>query len=255
MKLRSILELKRPTHAPETWLPEIRSWLPSDCNPFLDAEGRLLALARTVGDGRVPILFACHLDTVHRDKGYQTMRSIGGAIHCGDGNCLGADDGAGIWLMLEMVAAGVPGAYLFHLDEECGCRGSRGIVQHHSDWLRQFQWAIGFDRPGTSDVITHFAGERGCRDGFAEGLSAKLSAHLSGYALAPCRRGGLTDVRHYVGLIPECTNLSVGYHRQHGPDEWLDTRFLVQVRRAVIEVFGAYGGGRQLILDSSVAHG
>ncbi len=249
MKLRPILELKRPTHAPETWLPEVRSWLPPNCLPFCDPEGRILALTCTVDGGRVPVLFACHLDTVHRDAGHQIMRSTGGAIHCGDGNCLGADDGAGIWLMLAMIEAAVPGTYLFHLDEECGCRGSRGIAQYHGDWLRQFGCAIGFDRPGTSDVITHFAGARGCRDRYAEDLSARLSAYLSDYALTPCSRGGLTDVRHYVGLIPECTNLSVGYHQQHGQDEWLDTRYLAQLRQAVIAVFGGYDGEGKMLLN------
>jgi hypothetical protein len=245
MKLRSILELKRPTHTPETWLPEVRSWLPPNCTPLCDSEGRILALTYTVDGGWVPILFACHLDTVHRDAGHQNIRATGGTIYCGDGNCLGADDGAGIWLMLKMIEARVPGTYLFHLDEECGCRGSRGIVEHHGDWLSQFKRAISFDRPGTTDVITHFAGVRGCRDRFAEDLSVKLSSRLSGYALTRCNSGGLTDVRHYVGLIPECTNLSAGYHRQHSPDEWLDTRYLTQLKKAVIAVFGSYGGPKR----------
>ncbi len=190
----------------------------------------------------VPTLFACHLDTVHTHSGYQQVRALrgrSGALHTPDGECLGADDGAGIWLMLEMIAAHVPGTYVFHVGEERGCQGSRWLAAHHHDWLAQFQRAIGFDRPGTTDVVSHFAGTRGCSPAFVMDLSCQLSAHLTGgYELAPCRTGGLTDVRHYIDLIPECTNISVGYHQQHRREEWLDVTYLTALRWAVLEVFG-----------------
>jgi hypothetical protein len=216
-------------------------WLPTAGDAWVNDEDETICLVHTVPGGNERVLFACHLDTVHATNGYQRVhrqRDRAHALHTPDGECLGADDGAGIWLMLEMIEAGVPGTYVFHLDEERGCRGSRWLATHRRGWLRGFRWAIGFDRPGTSDVVTHFGGTRGCSPGFALDLAWALSSRLSGYELAPCRTGGITDVRQYIGLIPECTNLSIGYHCQHRRAEWLDQRYLGNLRDAVIEVFG-----------------
>ena len=244
MHLRPILELKRPTFLPETWLPEVMAWLPMPYMLYLDDQGRTMAVAHAVGAGSTDTLFVCHLDTVHRRPGHQTIHPVKGLTQAWitpDGECLGADDGAGLWLMLELIAAGLPGTYLFHLGEESGCRGSRWMAEQHAGWLKGFSRCIGLDRPGTTDVVTHFVGTRGCRQSFAEQLSGRLSKGLSGYALTPCHRGGLTDAMSYIGLIPECTNISVGYHQQHGPREWLDAGYLRALKWALIEVFG--GGG------------
>ena len=241
MHLRSILALNRPTHQPEAWLPEVLEWLPAASAAMVNTADETMALVHNVGNGRRRTLFACHLDTVHRTTGNQRVRQRRGQpgiLYSPDGECLGADDGAGLWLMLQLIAADVPGTYVFHLHEEAGCRGSRWLAKQHPAWLVGFDRAIGFDRPGTRDVVTHFGGLRGCSTTFAETLSTALSANLDGYTLTPCDAGGLTDVRHYIGLIPECTNLSVGYHRQHGPHEWLDTRYLIELRAALIRVLG-----------------
>ncbi len=241
MDIREILTLKRPTHEPEAWLADAMEWMPSTAEEWVNDQEQTTALVHVVPGGNEQVLFACHLDTVHARPGYQRVyrqRHRANALHSPDGECLGADDGAGIWLMLAMIEAGVPGTYVFHLDEERGCLGSRWLAKNRQDWLRQFHCAIGFDRPGTSDVVTHFAGLRGCSPGFAMDLSWALSSHVSGYELTPCRTGGMTDVRHYIGLIPECTNLSIGYHRQHRREEWLDTRYLSTLKNAVNEIFG-----------------
>lgn len=112
MKLRELLALKRPTFAPQAWLPEVMEWMPENAQEWVDDGEESMALVHEVPGGVVPTLFACHLDTVHRDAGYQRVRSRRGrtgALYTPDGECLGADDGAGIWLMLEMIAADVPG--------------------------------------------------------------------------------------------------------------------------------------------------
>ncbi len=243
MDLRDILTVQRPTYDQESWLPEIMEWMPTEAREWVDDHEKTVALVHEIPGGSVPTLFACHLDTVHTQDGYQQVKSLRGrpgALHSPDGECLGADDGAGIWLMLEMIAADVPGTYVFHVGEERGCQGARWLAAHRREWLAGFQRAIGFDRPGTTDVVSHFAGQRGCGPAFVMELSWQLSSYLAGYELTPCRTGGLTDVRHYINLIPECTNISVGYHQQHRRDEWVDTTYLKALRRAVIEVFGSH---------------
>jgi hypothetical protein len=241
MKLSDILATRRPTFDQNIWLPEIMEWMPTDTREWVNDRNETVALVYEISGGSVPTLFSCHLDTVHTQAGYQQVRAQrgrSGALYSPDGECLGADDGAGIWLMLEMITADVPGTYVFHVGEESGCQGSRWLAAHHRDWLAGFQCAVGFDRPGTTDVVSHFAGKRGCSPEFVMELSWQLSSHMADYELTPCRNGGLTDVRYYIDIIPECTNISIGYHQQHRRDEWVDTAYLKALRWAVIEFFG-----------------
>jgi hypothetical protein len=46
-------------------------------------------------------------------------------------NCLGADCTTGVWLILEMIKANVPGVYVIHSDEEVGGKGARDMVNAH----------------------------------------------------------------------------------------------------------------------------
>jgi hypothetical protein len=137
--------------------------------------------------------------------------------------------------MLEMIEARVPGAYVFHLGEENGCIGSRWLAANRSEWLGGFDRAISFDRPGTTDVVTHLCGERGCSPGFSLSLSLELSLRMPGHFLSPCNRGGPTDVMQYIGIIQECTNVSIGYQRQHTRAEILDVRYLEALRDAMLD--------------------
>lgn len=43
-------------------------------------------------------------------------------------NCLGADCTTGVWLILEMIKARVPGIYVIHNDEEVGCVGASDMI-------------------------------------------------------------------------------------------------------------------------------
>ena len=79
-------------------------------------------------------LFSCHTDTVDsRSIDWYPGRKKEIVIDINDMKirkkdrttpCLGADDGTGIWLCLEMIKAGVEGLYIFHRAEEVGGVGS-----------------------------------------------------------------------------------------------------------------------------------
>jgi hypothetical protein len=181
----------------------------------------------TVGD--VPVLWSCHTDTVHYDEGYQLVSvKRSGILGLARGervsNCLGADDTAGVYLMREMVLAKVPGHYVFHYGEENGCVGSRALAQYNKTFLKLFKFAIAFDRQGTSEVITHQSYGRTCSDKFAWSLAAQLGGYYK-----PSDRGIYTDTNEYAGIIPECTNVSVGYYHAHSPAEILDTQHLFRL--------------------------
>lgn len=135
----------------------------------------------------------------------------------GIGQCLGADDGAGNAIMLELLANGIEVDYVFFREEEIGGLGSSWAAQYLQQRLSQYKRAIAFDRRGTTDVITHQAGTRCCSDAFAEAFSKAL-----GLKYKPSDQGIFTDTANLVSLIPECTNISVGYYNEHGPQETLD---------------------------------
>lgn len=221
---------------------------------FQDELGADLALVITVGKSKT--LFSCHLDTVHNSSGYQTVmwdEGIGifykeevnvvpfkgkGAVPpvLQFGEPLGADDGAGIWLLLNMIDADVAGTYIFHFGEERGGVGSRGMAMFHDDWLAEFDRAIAFDRRDTDNIITHQMGGRCCSDEFGAALASALNAAQPAFTYQPDDSGVFTDTANYTDLIGECTNVSCGYDREHSPDETLDMEHLSMLRQACIEI-------------------
>ncbi len=179
-----------------------------------------------IGDS--PIIWSCHTDTVHRHGGMQTIHydplttimALSKRSKRNGRNCLGADDTAGVFLCCEMVRAGVPGHYIFHRGEEVGGLGSSALAYHAPELLGDAQFAIAFDRRGIGDIITHQWVGRCASDRFAASLSDALHEIDSSLQYLPAR-GSYTDTAEYTGLVPECSNLSIGYFHEHTPDEML----------------------------------
>jgi len=207
---------------------------------FIDDKGEDLAYVLThEPDESNPsgTLWSCHIDTVH-GTGDEKLQNIVydpqlDAVFKEDKECLGADNGAGVWLLLEMFDAGVPGTYVFHRGEECGGIGSRGMAKHHAEWLKQFKRAIAFDRRKDCSIITRQMVGKCCSDEFADELSKMLSDDV--YELKKDTTGSFTDTASYVDLIPECTNVSVGYYNEHGGDETLDVEYVKWLRLKMID--------------------
>lgn len=196
-----------------------------DCVPNIkrDASGNRIL---RIGDSP-NVAYCCHTDTVHRDSGRQHVAIDDDIMRLSKpdrSNCLGADDGAGIWLMLEMIRAGKPGLYIFHRGEEVGGLGSCYIATSTPELLDGIEAAIAFDRKGYQDVITYM-GSKVASDTFAWSL-----ANAIGLDYMPDDTGLFTDTANYADIVPECTNISVGYHGAHGHKETLDLRFLLRLR-------------------------
>jgi len=179
------------------------------------------------------VLWSCHTDTVHRTDGVQSLTYCkdNGVINVSDGECLGADDGAGLWLLLEMIDAKVPGLYVFHRNEEHGCVGSRYRAANLAHTLTNIKYAVAFDRKGTTSVITHQYG-RTCSDAFAKSMIGMLDME---HRLDPT--GMFTDTKSYAEIIPECTNISIGYENAHSANEYLDTTYLLALRDSILTNF------------------
>jgi len=192
-------------------------------NTFLSFEGTFRDEFGNIhySQGESRTLFSCHTDTVHNGVGKQTVYidpQTGTAFGTGN-DVLGADDGAGVYVMLRLIDAGVPGYYIFHREEEIGGNGSRWIADNVD--LSDFDRAIAFDRAGTRSVITHQGFTRCCSDEFALELAVALGGEFM-----PDDTGTFTDTANYDQVIPECTNISVGYKFAHSKKEELDVDFL-----------------------------
>ena len=136
------------------------------------------------------------------------------------GKALGGDDTAGVWLMLNLLSDDVPGLYVFFRNEEHGCHGSRHMASHDPGLFKGIRKAVAFDRKGYADVITTQSGRRTCSDEFASELAGQLGDYK------PSSLGVLCDSASLTSLVPECTNLSIGYANAHQPGESLDLDFV-----------------------------
>lgn len=197
------------------------------------------------GGNKSTTLFSCHVDTVDFGAGTTPQKIVydpdfGHIFLDKDdpqcGTCLGADDGAGVWLMLEMIKAKVPGSYAFHRGEEKGGEGSKAMLQTNRAWLEQFETAIAFDRADCDEVITHQGSMECASDKFGEALAKALNAADTGFTYKTSRGGVFTDTRVYRGVIAECVNIGVGYWAQHGKSESLDYAHLVRLRDACLSI-------------------
>lgn len=213
---------------------------PYEALPIEDKTGDVLAYVVVINNGDAPptTMFSSHTDTVHRTEGRQKITFNLATNHYGknDGEPLGADCAAGVWLMLEMIDRKVPGAYFFHRGEECGGIGSDGIAMEYERVLERFQRAVAFDRKGTWSVITHQWRGRCCSDAFAQALADQINLHNDDFMYATDDSGIFTDTANYREIIPECTNISVGYYDEHGPSERLDLAHLFALRDTLVKV-------------------
>lgn len=149
---------------------------------------------------------------------------------------LGADDKAGVTIMLYMMANNVPGLYYFFLGEERGGVGSRLVAGDFDEieHLKNIQRCISFDRRKTGSVITSQYGRVCCSDEFGSALCREYNSN--GMKLSLDNTGIFTDSASFIDNIPECTNISVGYENEHTFTEIQNITFLEKIAKASANV-------------------
>lgn len=222
--LKQLLEMHRPSYESNAWLHKfIDPRMPPGASKVQDEYGNVFVL---VGDGeQADVAFTCHTDTVARanSKPPKVKMTKGGVMFVSnphEADCLGADDAAGIYIMLEMLEHGVTGRYCFFRDEEVGCQGSSWSVKDRTGFWTGVKAMISFDRRGDG-IITQQRFARCCSDEFALELANRL-----GRPASALQSGIYTDSAEFMHEVPECTNVGVGYMHEHTPDEVLDTVIL-----------------------------
>ena len=198
-------------------------------NHRVDSFGNYVIEVLKADGGHSSMAFTAHTDTVHKVEGKQQLVLAGDLVYVDtkkspDATCLGSDDTTGIYILLSMIDARIPGTYFFFRGEERGGLGSSYMSKHLSiflDYSLDLRKMVSFDRKGDGDVITHQSYGRCCSNEFARSLAADLS---EGQYLEyiPDDSGIYTDSAEFVDLIDECTNLSVGYYHEHTNTEMQD---------------------------------
>jgi hypothetical protein len=224
-----MLSYRRPAKS-RTEREFIARYLDSIPGMFADKYGnRILVCAES------RVMISTHTDTVHRSDGLQRVSaSHAGVIKLHPretvSNCLGADDTAGIYAAIRMIEAGVQATFVFHREEEIGGWGSTWLAENYPEWLATFDVCLALDRRGTKDIITCQYGGECASEQFAWSLGGAL-----GMGHAPAD-GIFTDSANYAHLIPECSNLSIGYQNEHTRAETLDSEYLERVIERLIAV-------------------
>lgn len=169
-----------------------------------------------------PLLFCSHHDTCYTE--FEKLYINKNRNLCTNNvSILGADDRAGVFILLKMIAANIPGTYIFHALEECGAKGANYIACVKYKFLRKFKICIEFDRRGKHSIVTNSLMMDTCSKKFTKFLS-KLLGKLKYF---DDKSGIYTDNTSYVDDIPEIVNLSCGYFHPHSKFEELDYKWLI----------------------------
>lgn len=193
------------------------------------------------------VMFTAHTDTVHRnaDTTSHTQQlayvddkhEIVGLASDSQSTCLGADDGTGCWVLLKLIEAKIPALYVFFRAEEIGGLGSEyyRTDKANADLLESLTHCISFDRKGYNDIIIEQWGGICASDDWARTFARELNGIDSTICLSP-NTGTFTDSAHFTDVIAECTNISIGYDRQHTDQETQDLAFADKLVQALLQV-------------------
>jgi hypothetical protein len=188
--------------------------------------------------GNSDTAFTSHLDTASRTKSKVNLREFekdGQTFIKTDGSSiLGADDKAGVTVLLYMIHNNVPGVYWFFIGEERGGIGSRDVAKDYDSYpfMKDVKKIVSFDRRNYYSVITSQMGVSCCSNEFAQSLCDELNK--SGLKLTLDPTGVFTDSASFIDIIPECTNVSVGYFDEHRHTELQNITYLKSLCKAAV---------------------
>jgi len=207
-----------------------------------DAHDNYYIIIKNADGSDSDTMFTSHLDTIDRKVGQYGRNTSNvvddkSVVHVFDGDFiktdgntnLGADDKAGTAIMLNMISEKIPGLYYFFMGEESGCVGSTNLSREYDNLvtegvLPRVTKCISFDRRGYDSIITHQSSGRCASETFATELSNRLNEY--GFWFKNDSGGVYTDSAEFTDIIPECTNISVGYFSEHTLTEKQDIDFL-----------------------------
>ncbi len=194
----------------------------SQSNLFKGIQKYFLYVDKVVGDkyiilkkdNKVKPMLCIHLDTINTHSKCGDNLPETDIINFGEGfmlkpitnySCLGADDRAGVYMVLEHYEELLDKYHIgVFCDEEIGGDGSYKLKE-----LTDVSCFIGLDREGSMEVATYGYNNRELIDLFV----------LRGFKEV---RGSFTDASVLAKIHNKpCVNLSVGYYNQHRDNEYV----------------------------------
>lgn len=171
--------------------------------------------------GDIPIALVAHLDTVFVDPVenlyYDERKNV---LWSPEG--LGADDRAGVFLILQIIKSGLRPSVIFTTDEE---KGGLGAIQFAIDIPKpatDIKYLIELDRQGTNDCVFYDCDNLAFSEyvesfGFVETFGSFSDISMI------CPQWGIAGV-----------NLSVGYFNEHSVSETLHVNALLSTLKKVM---------------------
>jgi tripeptide aminopeptidase len=190
---------------------------------YTDRKGNLLGYL-VCGEGPT-ILLSAHMDTVERIETGREILETGTILRSSKG-ILGADDRAGIAIILE-VLAGIRQTnfngtikFAFTVEEEIGLCGAKDIDK---EFIADVDAAIVIDRRGNSDIVTSCMGIYPfCNEEYGEIF--EQAGRLAGMPDWKMTQGGYSDTLVFAENGINAVNLSAGYRNEHSEHEYVDYR-------------------------------
>ena len=187
--------------------------------------------------GESDVMFTSHLDTATSANTEVNHVFDGNIIKTDGKSILGADDKAGVTVMMYMIKNQVPGLYYFFLGEEVGCVGSKKVAAAQKETkIEGINKVISFDRRNTKSVITYQSSQRCASDAFGRALAGELNRANDSFEYEIDPTGVLTDSVQFIKIYAECTNISVGYQSEHTFSESQDIDHLEKLAVACTKV-------------------
>ena len=183
-------------------------------------------------EGDIPILVLAHLDTVFKfpptdiyyDKEKRVMWSPEG---------LGADDRAGVFAILKLLAKGLRPHICFTCDEEIGGVGAYQLTNDFPEAPFDIKFCIQLDRRGSCDCV------------FYDCDNPEFEKYIESFGFITAW-GSFTDIST---ICPDWgmagVNLSVGYRNEHFETETLNTNELYSTINKVEKILKSHAEAPQ----------
>lgn len=174
-----------------------------------------------VARGEIPIGLVAHLDTVYRSPVRKLIYDPKETIYWSPEG-LGADDRAGVWAIMEILAKGHKPSVFFLHDEERGTLGASFLAEelkildfytaeeeNYLGWMHDLKYLVEIDRANSMDSVYYSCGNK------------EFKTYINDFGFVSSF-GSFTDI---VELSPALdvasVNLSTGYYNQHSSAEYL----------------------------------
>ena len=162
-----------------------------------------------IAEGDIPIALVAHLDTVHAVEPFQFFYDEKEMVMWSPQG-LGADDRAGVILILSILSEGYKPHLIFTTGEEHGGIGANELVKNYNEAPFDIDFMIELDRCGSEDAV------------FYNCMNHSFIDYICGFGFT-FEEGSFTDIcildRNWnIAAV----NLSVGYYNEHTKAEYWD---------------------------------